>query len=102
MRRPKKFWEQGILLENAFSEIVIRFLLSWIAGDTASKNWETGRVFCWRYFAAQREKPESIRFQGVVRLPGVQGGVREICTCTKNATTILRRVRIISRRYCRN
>lgn len=76
MRRAKKFWEQPTFLENAFSEIAIRFLPSWIAVDTARKNWETGRVFCWRYFAADREKPESIRFQGVVQLPGVQGGVR--------------------------
>ena len=79
MRRPKKFWEQATLLENAFSEIAIRFLPSWVAVDIARKNWETGWFFCWRYFAADPENPESIRFQGVVQLSGVQGGVRMIC-----------------------
>ena len=102
MRRAKKFWEQATLLENAFLENAIRFLPSWIAGDTARKNWETGRVFCWRCFAADTEKPESIRFQGVVRLPGVQGGVRKIWKCTKNAATILSRLRARTRRYCRD
>ena len=37
MRRPKKILEQAALLENAFSEIVIRFLSSWIAVGTAGK-----------------------------------------------------------------
>lgn len=72
----EKILEQATLLENAFSEIVIWFLSSWIAVGTARKKWETGRVFCWRHFAADQEKPESFRFQGVVQLSGVQGGVR--------------------------
>ena len=76
MRRPKKILEQATLLENAFSEIAIRFLPSWVAVDIARKNWETGRVFCWICFAADRENPESFRFWGVVHLPGVQWGVR--------------------------
>ena len=66
MRRTKKILEQVTLLENGVLKKTVSLSAELDKRPRERKKFETGDVFCWRYFAADREKPESIRFQGVV------------------------------------